>query len=235
MMNVTEVANPIARAHHILEIVSQNRSVIYRLLALSFTYPDNTFINLIQSGALAREMNNATIYLGEDQIELLNLTSSLETFSGISLVSLQGEYSNLFETGVSRISPREYAYRWKDACHISQSNSDLQQALQRQYNSFGVHCDHGSEDHISVELEYMAFLCDQESSNWSHGFSKAARDIRSQERAFVDDHLSRWLPEFCYRIRKQAPQSFYSYIAQFCNLWFCLDHGSGYVSIKGNQ
>lgn len=234
-MDTTAIANPITRAYQILELVSQNRSVIYRLLALNFTYPDDSLIGLLQSGEIFEVMRNSTSYLGDDQIALLDPITSLEAYSSLSLQSLQSEYANLFEKGISRISPREFAYRWKDACHISQSDNDLRQTLQRQYNSFGVHCDLGSEDHISVELEYLAYLCVQESTNWKQGFSKAARDIRSQERAFVDDHLSRWLPELCYRIRKQVPHSIYFHVALFCDLWFSLDHGSGYVLIKDNQ
>jgi len=233
-METILVAKPIARAFQILEIISQNRGVVYRLLALGFTYPDEMFKSLIQTGAWTRELQNATTYLGEDQTNLLSAITSLEAYSNPGFETLQAEFTNLFDTGIFRISPREYAYRWKDACNISQSMSDLQQALQHQYNTYGVHCEPGSEDHITVELEYLAFLCDRESINWSQGYSKAARDIRSHERAFVDDHLARWLPEFCYRVCQQAPQSFYSNIAQFCDLWLCLDHGSGYVSSMAN-
>ncbi len=234
-MNISESANPLKRSYQILEIVSQSRSIIYRMLALCLTTPDNTIIDLLRSGKLICELRAATIYLGNDQIGLLEPITFLEKFSNITLDFLQAEYSHLFETGISRIPPREYAYRWKDACHLSQSEADLRQSLQHQYNSYGVHCDLGTEDHISVEIEYLAFLCDQESIHWSNELSKVARDIRSHERAFVDDHLGRWFPEFFYRVQKLAPQSFYSHIAQFCDLWFCLDHGAGYGTVKDYQ
>ena len=51
-------------------------------------------------------------------------------------------------------------------------------------------------------LEFMAFLCERESDEWEHQ-SEAARQLRRQERAFLDDHLARWYPEFCWRITGQ--------------------------------
>jgi len=62
-------------------------------------------------------------------------------------------------------------------------------------------------DHLAVELEFMAFLCQREASIWQEG----PPDLRllSLERSFLSRHLRRWLARFARDVRRQAPDNPY--------------------------
>ncbi len=53
-------------------------------------------------------------------------------------------------------------------------------------------------DHISVELEYMSFLCGKEK-----GSGGELKDLFQKELAFIQKHLW-WVPEFSVRVRAKT-------------------------------
>ena len=223
--------DPIKRACEILESVSYNRGLIYRCMAKFFTYPDLALLEILKNGELFLQFKQMTAWLGDDQDALLRICEQLQSLPGISLDSLTKDYTRLFEIGVERISPRESSYRWKNVGVITSSEADLQQILNVIYNNSGVSCKTGMEDHIAVELEFLAFLCEQEALRWSSGYSEAARNLRSEQRSFADDHIACWLPEFCFSLQKRNRNSFYGQAAVLCDRWLDLDHGPGYTTL----
>lgn len=223
--------DPIKRACEILVTVATDRSLTYRCLSRIFTYPDLELVDFLQSGELVIQMKQITTWLGEDQKILLLDLEKLVSSSKVPLDVLQKDYHRFFEMGVERISPRESSYRWKNAGAMAQSESDLRQLLNVQYKSIGVSCESGIEDHIAVELEFLAFLCEQESLRWSTGSTEAARNLRSQERSFVDNHIACWLPEFCFSVNKRYHHTIYGQAAVFCDRWLDLDHGQSYRTL----
>jgi TorA maturation chaperone TorD len=229
-MNAFRPIEPHLRAFEILGQVSRSRSLTYRHLALSFSSPDEGLFGLVHQGQMARELKLATAWLGEDQAKLLRPIAQLE-YSAMALSGLQRSYSQYFGQSLDRVSPRESSYRWKDTGYLTQASHDLCRSLQHEYSLYDVRCPGGLEDHVAVELEFLAYLCDREASLWSAAAAKSARELRSHQRAFVDDHLGRWLPEFCRRLRECAAQSFYGHMAELCDGWLSLDHGSGYAPL----
>ncbi|WP_448592853.1 TorD/DmsD family molecular chaperone [Thermoflexus hugenholtzii] len=62
-------------------------------------------------------------------------------------------------------------------------------------------------DHLAVELEFMAFLCQREASVWQGG--SLDLHLLSLERWFLSRHLRRWLARFARDVRRQDPDNPY--------------------------
>jgi TorA maturation chaperone TorD len=230
-MNGSTKIDALARAHEILHFVSASRSQCYCLLTAAFSYPNIALVRQFSSGQFTRDFLQASAWLGDDQARLAKILSQVDEAATSTLEQYQAEYCRFFEKSIDRVSPREASYRWKDAGDLAGAKSDLGRTLQHQYSQYGLNCTPGMEDHIAAELEFLGFLCDREAMFWERGAAKTARGLRSQQRTFVDDHLSRWLPEFCHRLKKRAAGSIYGQLACLCDEWFSLDQGQGYDPI----
>lgn len=80
------------------------------------------------------------------------------------------------------------------------------------------------EDHISLEFEFMAFLCQEtlkalEKQDW-HAISGS---LMEQE-VFLIKHLSNWVPAFCADIETCASTEFYLAVAKITNGFLRLEH-----------
>ncbi|WP_253904669.1 molecular chaperone [Adlercreutzia sp. ZJ473] len=71
------------------------------------------------------------------------------------------------------------------------------------------------EDHLAVELAFMALCARQASEALATGDEDAvAASVRGQA-AFLEGHLLNWLPRFCADLRKGAEEGFYLHLADF--------------------
>lgn len=81
------------------------------------------------------------------------------------------------------------------------------------------------EDHISMEMMFMAHLCkieadlcrcalDQGSSEWESA-SVRADAVRKAEKAFFADHIDRWVPLLADELSKKAKTLFYKGVAEY--------------------
>ncbi len=73
---------------------------------------------------------------------------------------------------------------------------------------------HGLPDHVSVELEFMAGMAEREARAIEDSDLEAAAQCRWIQKEFLQDHLGRWLPEFCGRAAEHAELSFYRELAR---------------------
>jgi len=69
-------------------------------------------------------------------------------------------------------------------------------------------------DFIGFELDFMRHLTAQEAEAWKKGGQEEASNLLKAERAFLDDHLARWVPRFCDVMEKEARLGFYQGIAK---------------------
>ena len=73
---------------------------------------------------------------------------------------------------------------------------------------------HGLPDHVSVELEFMAGMAEREARAIEGSDLEAAAECRWIQKEFLQDHLGRWLPEFCGRAAAHAELTFYREMAR---------------------
>ncbi|MGG0717239.1 molecular chaperone TorD family protein [Robertmurraya massiliosenegalensis] len=81
------------------------------------------------------------------------------------------------------------------------------------------------EDHISLEFEFMAYLC-QETQNYVQ-----TRDREGVSRSLIEQmeflrkHLENWIPAFCEDIEKCASTNFYIAVAKITEGFLRLERG----------
>ncbi len=229
-MNPSVVSDPLQNAFGILAQVAEDRGRVYRWLSLGFYAPDEVLVEALRQGAVKQELIQATAWLGMDQRRLLDCLDGLGARADTSLPQLQDAYESLFGKSVARIPAREAAYLWRSVTHPVEVSSELNRALINIYGQYGLKPRPDAEDSLPVELEFLAYLCQLERQTWQAGTSKTARELRRQERAFLTDHLGRWLPEFCQRVEEGARPSFYSVLSALALRWLKLEYGPGYPS-----
>ncbi len=67
-------------------------------------------------------------------------------------------------------------------------------------------------DHITVEMEFISFLCAKEVQARETANEADNVQARIQQRAFLNEHLVRWFPQFARRVTDATPESLYSLI-----------------------
>ena len=74
--------------------------------------------------------------------------------------------------------------------------------VQAMYHSAGLMIDEESElipDHLGAELLFMSYLIEN--------------DLAEQQRKFMDEHLLRWVAEYCDEVERHAATTFYKEVA----------------------
>lgn len=67
----------------------------------------------------------------------------------------------------------------------------------------------GPADHLGSELRFLGLLCHRESEAWRAGERDAALAGVERERAFLDDHVLKWVPEHCERLLALAESPYH--------------------------
>lgn len=71
------------------------------------------------------------------------------------------------------------------------------------------------EDHIAVELAFMATLAQRTAEFLRGGFGDAAEETVRQQLSFANEHLLNWVDRFCIDLGSAAPGGFYAALAEF--------------------
>ena len=69
-------------------------------------------------------------------------------------------------------------------------------------------------DHISVELDFMHLAIEREAQAWEEGDFEGARYGLGMQKMFIDDHMAKWIPNFCDEVIARAQLPFYREIAK---------------------
>ncbi len=70
------------------------------------------------------------------------------------------------------------------------------------------------EDHVSVEMEFMAHLCARARSALTSGERNAYRAGLATQRQFLERHLLPWVPRFAENLKEAAQDDFYRGLAE---------------------
>ncbi len=75
-------------------------------------------------------------------------------------------------------------------------------------------------DHIAAELEFMRYLCETEARALDEGKEDVAADYAGVQRRFLEEHLTRWMPDLFGRLRKHTKSGLWLGLADLCQQ-FC--------------
>jgi TorA maturation chaperone TorD len=111
------------------------------------------------------------------------------------------DFSNLFLRPDFHLSPHEslYNYPMGETPRLWGKATGEVQAF---YRSAGLMIDEEADlipDHVGLELLFMSFL--------------AGNNLMEKQRAFMEKHLLRWVPNYCDEVEKHAGTTFYREIA----------------------
>jgi TorA maturation chaperone TorD len=69
-------------------------------------------------------------------------------------------------------------------------------------------------DHISIQLEFMQKVIEQERLAWERGDTGPTGRCIEVERTFFHKHINKWVPAFCDRVMQAANLDFYREVAR---------------------
>ena len=126
--------------------------------------------------------------------------------------SVKCEFSALFlGMSASPVMTSESVYLSPSHCLMQEQRDEVLSV----YRAAGMKVEDSfrePEDHIAVELSFMAFMCEACVCIEMGDEASLADNIETQA-VFVRDHLLRWMPEFCSSVRKHKRVAFYAVVA----------------------
>jgi len=223
--------------------LAEARSKIYGFLSMiHIRPPDNKFVQKIFDPSFHTFLTSLLLgkYIPK---EIAEGVKDIEKFIGESenanvkglCGKLSVEYTRLFR-GVKRFygppPPYESVYVERG---LVMGESSVK--VSEEYAKAGVTIpnQHKGEppDHIGFELDFMRHLCCKEAQAWkSNAFCHAIKSLEKQKK-FIDEHLIKWVPNFCDEVLKEAKIEFYKGIAKITKSFvqFDFDNINTYIQI----
>ena len=136
------------------------------------------------------------------------------------------DYASLF-LGVGRHPAHPYESVYRSGEHLlMQEQRDQVLKIYREHGVDKVKDFPEPEDHVAIELQFMALLSGRTLEALEKKDVKEARKLMETQADFLDDHLMKWMPDFCEDILKGAKYDFYRGIAKATR---------GYVSMESQN
>jgi DMSO reductase family type II enzyme chaperone len=186
------------------ESAGAQRARVYRTLAHLFRYPSKWFVE-----ALAEELAElrATLgCLGAGEALLASAERLSKRLARTQPSDLEESYESIFEpSGGLACSPHETAHTAKSPQEAMLRTFELAD-IAGFYRAFNVEVSPGTErvDHIAAELEFMHLLALKEAIAETDGRPEQAGVCRGAARAFLRDHLGRWVSGFAGSLEETA-------------------------------
>jgi len=166
--------------------------------------------------SLSKKIQGDKIEIGKTFDYANDLDSLLREFVELDLDKLKYEYSSLFEVGSDG-----------PPCPIREDLQTGQRAgtredLVRFYNFFNYKLEDEfawAPDHLSVELEFMHFLCYREASDEKNALSYQLAQVD-----FTARHLVRWVPELTSNVANTSPDSIYHRVMGLIEKFLAADY-----------
>jgi DMSO reductase family type II enzyme chaperone len=190
------------------------RSALYRLLATAFTYPTPARLEAVAAGA----RQTATGALAELRAGLDRLADAA---GHADVGALAGEHVALFQREV-RCPPYEGAYGPAQMAGKAALLADVAGF----YRAFALEPAAGQpevEDHVCVELEFMSALALKEAWAVANGQAEGLEVTLAAQRAFLTDHLARWIRAFAERVMAAATPGVLPAAAALLQAWIQAD------------
>jgi TorA maturation chaperone TorD len=236
--------------------VNLAREGLYSFLARSFKYEvDTEFLTMVAAVQPVLEQ----LASAEHGAELRKATELLATVSSKAavlegpqrkkmLLDLAVEYTNLF-LNPSEQAGRERVYPWESAYFTEPPRiygTPYHEGVEA-FRMVGFEKPKGyteAEDHIALELEFMAHLTRLTIASIDNGKMDFASGYVKLQKEFLTDHLLRWVGTFSKRLMKNSEKretNFYYALGMMLERFITLDHqtldyiAAELTSVSGEQ
>lgn len=208
-------------------IEASGRLGVYALLATGFVLPTSERLDLINSTLLPAV---SILRLG-DNLDAAIVDSAAAFTDDIG--DLRVHHSHLFPPIASQDVPGyETGYRGEGVFQQSSIMADVAGF----YRAHGLQSG-GSEreriDHISVELDFMAFVAKKELLALNQGKPDWVHACQETAATFLQDHLGCWAPAFGQRVAAVSQSPWYAALGELLAAWIDWDMESMGVEPDG--
>jgi TorA maturation chaperone TorD len=178
--------------------MKQISAFAYRFLSHAFAYPNEAFLPTLRESLALRpfaatqgRLRSGQTLTGETAS---TLTAIVDLLAQEPLETLQAEYTRLFINGYPSTPCPPYESAYREGRLMGRANVQVRAI----YLQWHVDVDPSLADHLSTELEFMAFLSiATKLDHISHNATDAAHSFRV-------DHLRTWLPAFAADLATHA-------------------------------
>jgi TorA maturation chaperone TorD len=197
--------------------IARASSLGWRTLAMAFNEPTQQWVEALLHGTVTADLSEATGCLGSERERFagaLDMIGDFVTEQEVRdiqdvLGDLKMEHARVFFGAASSLKapPYESAYVEQDGEGAGTVKGPATFAVQEFYGRHGVQPPASLQvlpDHIAIELECMYFLSSREREAWEKGEVGTAEALRRAQLRFVEEHLARWVPDFCRRMQNAA-------------------------------
>lgn len=169
------------------------KALVFKFLSRCLAYPNQAFIPTLVEVS-------EQIETGKEERQAL-----IRAFEFEEQEPLQGEYTRLFLNGYPHTvcPPYESIYLEK------RMHGDAAVAVQKAYSEWEVSVDPGLIDHLSTELEFLAFLASAESLD-----NEVSTDAKKAAEQFIKRHICRWAPQFTEDLKEGAKMGCYRMLGE---------------------
>ncbi|MDF2876108.1 MAG: dmsD 1 [Sporomusa sp.] len=206
------------------------REFIYSLLACLYkASPATQLLKTLSANRLLTSLvEDYEPLVAPEQIEVYSAVQRLQDELDLGLRNpadyqklLQADFNHLFVgPGHLAAPPWESVYRSRERLIFGEQTL----AVREFYRSFGLETKKRRsepDDHISLELEFMAWLCKQ-AAKPDISTEKLNLYMSGQTR-FLSGHILEWAPALCDDIRKAAELNFFRGLALLTKQWLKAD------------
>jgi TorA maturation chaperone TorD len=218
--------------------ISLSREGLYSFLSRSLLYEvDTEFLTVIEAAQPAIEFfasSQEGEALRKASEELATISSKVAVVEGAErkqlLVDFDVEYASLF-LGTGKGRGRAHVWPWESAYFTDPPRmyAGPYHEVCDAYRSVGYEKPKESkepEDHIGLELDFMAHLCRLTTASIDNGNAEFALGYVRLQKEFMKDHLLRWAGKFSRRLldtSERRETDFYHAIATMLESFLLLD------------
>jgi len=127
------------------------------------------------------------------------------------------EYTALFIGPGKHINPHESIYVPDSTGKVGYYWGECTADMKKWVEHYGLKMSEKFEsipDHISIELEFMQRVVEQEYLSWQRDDEETARRCIEVEKTFFNKHIIKWVPLFFNRVIEAASLDFYREVAR---------------------
>ncbi len=203
--------------------LARARAAAYGLIAHGFQYPEgdalSTLADPLRWETWSDVLETADRQAGESLRFLRATITAFADRTDDTHRKLAHGYDDLFGHAVrGRCPAYEMEYGRNE---IIRQASDLAD-LAGFYRAFGLEIAKdatGRPDHVTAECEFMSALCLKEAHAYVQGDKGNADICLDAERAFLRDHLARWLPAFAHHVQEADTDGWFAAFARFADVF----------------
>jgi putative dimethyl sulfoxide reductase chaperone len=202
------------------------RTFAYDILKCAFLQePSREFIEFLIKREIVQAFPFADSHAGFSEAlgRIVNYLKESEVLSVRNYDRLHWDYTRMF-IGPAKLPapPWESVYRDADHLHFSKETLDVRNAY-RKYNLLPMDFGREPDDHIGLELDFMHKLCEKAKEKARASDETGLAEILKDQKAFLDEHLLRWVPDWARDVVNSAETDFYRGMALLLEAFIRLD------------